>query len=375
MAAVRHQFDVGALVADRSVQVLVTCGTGGVGKTSISAAIAVSAAESGRKVVLVTIDPAKRLATALGLAGLGSDPTPVPGVVNGSLDALMLDMTQTFDDAVRSHAPAGRAEEVLRNPFYTAMSTSFSGTQDYMACEKLGQLHEESQRSGRWDLIVIDTPPSRSALDFLDAPARLDRLADGPVMQLLAPRSGPLKLIGAGVSQATKVVSKIIGSKALADLEVFASAFELVMHGFRARADRVRALLASPATAFVVVATPHVEALDEAMFLVDRLRERHATKARGVVVNCFTHPVSLTGPEEARLREDPAAHAWWSSTWERYGFQRRAVIAHLGASVPVTTVPVVSQEITDLQAVRQLGGLVVAQAGLAEQDEAPVLDV
>ena len=175
----RKLFDVTGLIADPDVRVVVTCGTGGVGKTSVSAAIAVAAAESGRRVVLITVDPAKRLATALGLAGLGGDPQPVPGISGGSLDALMLDMTQTFDDAVRSHAAKNRVDEVLRNPFYKALSTSFSGTQDYMATEKLGQLYEQSLAGDRWDLIVVDTPPSRSALDFLDAPARLDRLAEG----------------------------------------------------------------------------------------------------------------------------------------------------------------------------------------------------
>ncbi len=155
----RKLFDVTGLIADRDVRVVVTCGTGGVGKTSVSAAIAVAAAESGRRVVLITVDPAKRLATALGLAGLGGEPQPVPGITGGSLDALMLDMTQTFDDAVRSHAPKNRVDEVLTNPFYKALSTSFSGTQDYMATEKLGQLYEQSLAGDRWDLIVVDTPP------------------------------------------------------------------------------------------------------------------------------------------------------------------------------------------------------------------------
>lgn len=155
----RQLFDIGELISDRNVRVVVTCGTGGVGKTSVSAALAVAAAESGRQVVLITIDPAKRLATALGLEGLGGEPQPVPGITGGSLDAMMLDMTRTFDDAVRSHAPRNRVAEVLENPFYKALSTSFSGTQDYMATEKLGVLYEQAQATGRWDLIVVDTPP------------------------------------------------------------------------------------------------------------------------------------------------------------------------------------------------------------------------
>lgn len=370
----REVFDVPALLGDTGVQVIVTCGTGGVGKTSISAALAVSAAEAGRHVVLVTVDPAKRLATALGLEGLGGDPQPVPGILGGSLDALMLDMTQTFDDAVRSHAPANRVDEVLRNPFYRAMSTSFSGTQDYMATEKLGQLYEQAQADGRWDLIVVDTPPSRSALDFLDSPARLDRLAEGPVLQLLAPTSGPLKLIGAGLSQLTWLVSKVIGSKALSDLQVFASAFETVMGGFRRRAAVVRALLASPAAAFVVVASPRKAALDEARYFVGQLRERRTT-ARGIVVNRTSPAVELPDEIVDELRTRPETYAWWRTGWATWRAQRARMLTALPSSVPVTLVRMLEREVTDLDVVRELGSALSRGAGLAEEDVGPVLDV
>lgn len=368
-------FDVEALLADRGVQVVVSCGTGGVGKTSLSAAMALRAADAGRKVVLVTVDPAKRLATALGLDTLGAEPEPVEVSGSGSLDALMLDMTATFDAAVRSHAPTGQVEAVLRNPFYKALSTSFAGTQDYMACEKLGQLHEEATRTGRWNLIVVDTPPSRSALDFLDAPARLDRLVDSPVMRVLAPRSGPLKLLNAGLSQVTSVISRVLGSQALTDLQMFASAFEMVMSGLRGRAERVRRLLASPASAFVVVASPRAAALTEARFFIDRLRDAYATEAGGVVVNRLSPPVPLSPVDQQRLRADQAAYGWWVGTWDRYRAQQRAVLGLIGRGVAVTVVPVVPREITDLGAVRELGALVVAGALLAEEDDAPVLDV
>lgn len=370
----RRLFDVAELLADREVRVIVTCGTGGVGKTSVSAALAVAAAESGRHVVLVTVDPAKRLATALGLAGLGGEPQPVPGITGGSLDALMLDMTQTFDDAVRSHAPRNRVEEVLRNPFYKALSTSFSGTQDYMATEKLGQLYERSLADDRWDLIVVDTPPSRSALDFLDAPARLDRLAEGPVLQLLAPSSGPLKLIGAGLSQVTWLISKIIGSKALSDLQVFASAFETVMTGFRRRAGVVRTLLASPAAAFVIVASPRKAALDEARFFVDQLRGRRTT-ARGVVVNRVTPAVSITAATEAVLIEHPASYEWWRASWVTWQAQHARMLAALPDSLPVTLATTLEREVTDLDAVRELGLLLAGGVGLYEEHGAPVVDV
>lgn len=370
----RTTFDVTALIADPDVHVVVTCGTGGVGKTSVSAAIAVAAAESGRRVVLITVDPAKRLATALGLAGLGGDPQPVPGITGGTLDALMLDMTQTFDDAVRSHAPRNRVDEVLRNPFYKALSTSFSGTQDYMATEKLGQLYEQSRAGDRWDLIVVDTPPSRSALDFLDAPARLDRLAEGPVLQILAPSSGPLKLISAGLSQVTRLISTIIGSKARSDLQVFASAFETVMTGFRRRAAKVRKLLASPATAFVIVASPRKAALDEARFFSDQLHGR-GTTARGVVVNRVSPAVSLTPTAESELSEQPEAYEWWQRSWVTWRAQHTRMLTALPTSLPVTLTPTLEREVTDLDAVRELGLLLGGGAGLAEEHESPVLDV
>ena len=370
----RRLFEVGELLSDRTVRVVVTCGTGGVGKTSVSAALAVSAAESGRHVVLVTVDPAKRLATALGLKGLGGEPQPVPGITGGSLDALMLDMTQTFDDAVRSHAPKNRVDEVLRNPFYKALSTSFSGTQDYMATEKLGQLYEQARSTGRWDLIVVDTPPSRSALDFLDAPARLDRLAEGPVLQLLAPRSGPLKLIGAGLSQVTWLISKVIGSQALIDLQVFASAFETVMGGFRRRAGVVRKLLASPATAFVIVASPRKAALDEARYFVSQLRDR-GTTARGVVVNRVSPAVSLSPEAEESLKQQPEAYEWWQTSWVTWRAQRARMVSSLPVSLPVTLARTLEREVTDLDVARELGLLLVDGAGLAQEDEGPVVDV
>src|SRR4051794_6782594 len=166
------RLDVDALLADRHTDIVVCCGSGGVGKTTTAAALGLRAAEQGRKVVVLTIDPARRLAQAMGLARLDNTPRPVPDSGTGgggSLDAMMLDMKRTFDEVVESHAAPEKARQILDNPFYQALSSSFAGTQEYMAMEKLGQLHAEATGSGRWDLIVVDTPPSRSALDFLDA--------------------------------------------------------------------------------------------------------------------------------------------------------------------------------------------------------------
>src|SRR5665648_840447 len=198
--------DIDALIGDPRSRVIVCCGAGGVGKTTTAAALGLRAAESGRRVVVLTIDPARRLAQSLGLNTLNNTPRAVGDIDStqgGSLDAMMLDMKRTFDEVVEAHATPEKAEQILKNPFYAALSSSFAGTQEYMAMEKLGQLHAESvahaDKGSRWDLIVVDTPPSRSALDFLDAPDRLSSLLDGRFIKLtLAPARGPAKLMTAG---------------------------------------------------------------------------------------------------------------------------------------------------------------------------------
>src|SRR5689334_21556446 len=162
-----------SLILDRSTRIVVTCGSGGVGKTTTAAAMALRAAEAGRHTVVLTIDPARRLAQSMGLTELDNTPRPVKGV-EGELFAMMLDMKRTFDDVVSAHSTPDRAEQIFANPFYQALASSFAGTQEYMAMEKLSQLAE----SDEWDLIVVDTPPSRSALDFLVAPERLGRFLD-----------------------------------------------------------------------------------------------------------------------------------------------------------------------------------------------------
>ena len=175
----RHRrtfLDVDALIADQRIRIVVVCGAGGVGKTTSAAALALRAAEAGRKVVVLTIDPARRLAQSLGVAELDNTPRPVRGLDagnGGSLDAMMLDMKRTFDEVVLAHSTPETAGSILENPFYVALSSQFAGTQEYMAMEKLGQLHAEAVETGAWDLIVVDTPPARSALDFLDAPEHL----------------------------------------------------------------------------------------------------------------------------------------------------------------------------------------------------------
>jgi len=268
-------YDVDALL-DRA-RILVCCGSGGVGKTTTAAALALRAAERGRSVCVLTIDPARRLAQSMGLTELDNTPravADVDGAAGGSLDAMMLDMKRTFDEIVLTHADPARAQQILANPFYVSLSSSFAGTQEYMAMEKLGQL----KREGRWDLIVVDTPPSRSALDFLDAPQRLGRFLDGRMIRmLLAPAKAGgrayMKVLSVGMSVFTNVLTKVIGGQALKDLSLFVASLETMFGGFRERAEKTYELLKEPGTSFVVVATPERDALREATYFVERLSQ------------------------------------------------------------------------------------------------------
>jgi len=293
MLARAPHLDVDALLADPAIHIIVCTGAGGVGKTTTAAALALRAAESGRNVCVLTIDPAKRLAQAMGLTSLDNTPRQVPGVCapdgSGSLFAMMLDMKRTFDEVVESHADPERAEQILGNPFYQALSSSFAGTQEYMAMEKLGQLHVRAQDEGTWDLIVVDTPPSRSALDFLDAPARLGSFLDGRFIRILtAPARGAgrgigrLAMVGFGIF--TGVLTKILGAQVLADLGTFVAAIDTTFGGFRERADATYALLKDSGTSFVVVAAPERDALREAAYFVERLRTDDMPLA-GLVLN------------------------------------------------------------------------------------------
>ena len=271
-----------------SAKILVCCGSGGVGKTTTAASLALRAAERGRRTAVLTIDPARRLAQSMGLSELDNTPRRVEGVdtaKGGSLDAMMLDMKRTFDDIVLTHAEPAKAEAILANPFYQALSSSFAGTQEYMAMEKLGQL----QASGDYDLVIVDTPPTRSALDFLDAPQRLTTFLDGRMIRiLLAPAKAGgkvyLKAFTAGVGVFTGVLTRIIGASVLQDVSQFVAALETMFGGFRERAQATYDLLKAPGTSFVVVAAPERDALREAAYFVERLAAE-AMPLAGLVVN------------------------------------------------------------------------------------------
>jgi anion-transporting ArsA/GET3 family ATPase len=282
--------DLAALIADRGNRIVVCCGAGGVGKTTTSAALALAAAEAGRTVVVLTIDPARRLAQSLGLEELDNEPRLVetPGS-EGELHAMMLDMKRTFDDVVVAHSTPERAEQILANPFYQSLSSSFAGTQEYMAMEKLGQLRASEQ----WDLIIVDTPPSRSALDFLDAPKKMGRFLDGTMIRLLtAPSRAGLKFVSAGFMVFSRIISKVLGGQLLRDISAFVTALDSMFGGFRERATATYEMLRMPGTSFVVVATPEPDALREASYFVDRLSAEGMPLA-GLVLN-RTHPPTTT---------------------------------------------------------------------------------
>ncbi|KOV34435.1 ArsA family ATPase [Streptomyces sp. H021] len=278
---------VDRLLDDRETRIIVCCGAGGVGKTTTAAALGVRAAARGRKAVVLTIDPARRLAQSMGIDSLDNTPRRVArvGEDGGELHAMMLDMKRTFDEIVEAHADAERARAILANPFYQSLSAGFAGTQEYMAMEKLGQLRARDD----WDLIIVDTPPSRSALDFLDAPKRLGSFLDGKFIRvLMAPakvggRAG-MKFLNVGMSMMTGTLSKLMGASLLKDVQTFVAAMDTMFGGFRTRADATFRLLQAPGTAFLVVAAPEPDALREAAYFVERLAAERMPLA-GLVLN------------------------------------------------------------------------------------------
>jgi len=361
--------DIDKIIGDRETKIIICCGSGGVGKTTTSAAIALRAAETGRKVVVLTIDPARRLAQSLGVGELDNTPRPVSMIdtaAGGSLDAMMLDMKGTFDDVVLAHSTPEKAAAILQNQFYVALSSEFSGTQEYMAMEKLGQLHAEA---GRWDLIVVDTPPARSALDFLDAPEHLSALLDGRFLRLLLhPTRGPLRFMGAGFSMMSAVMTRILGAQIISDVQTFVRAFEALFGGFRQRATSTFELLSSRHSTFLVVATPHRDALREAEYFVDRLTEEGMPLSGMVINRVHTRALALSPERALSLAEDLAGT---SAVLEVEALRRHAnlvrvieaemrMMERFAAARPAvaqTQVQSLPTDVTDLAALRRVGSL------------------
>jgi anion-transporting ArsA/GET3 family ATPase len=370
------RLDVDAILDDPKVRVVVCCGSGGVGKTTTAAALGVRAAERGRRTVVLTIDPARRLAQSMGLSELDNTPRRVSGV-DGELFAMMLDMKRTFDEVVLAHTDSERAREIFANPFYQAMSSTFAGTQEYMAMEKLGQLRAGDE----WDLIVVDTPPSRSALDFLDAPQRLARFLDGRMIRILtAPAKaggrGMLKVVTTSLTFFSRIITRVLGTELLQDVSTFVAAMDSMFGGFRERADKTYRLLKTPGTRFLVVASPEPDAVREASYFAERLTDDDMPLA-GLVLN----RVHTTGaPELSAERALSAAQALDESgaspvtaealrihatLVQQVGRERRYAERFVAAhpAVPVAPVPAQAEDVHDLDGLRQIGAALARAAG------------
>ncbi len=345
-----------------SSSIVLCCGTGGVGKTTTAAAIAMHGARVGRRSVVVTIDPAKRLADALGLEGLTNTPSRIEGEWSGELWALMLDTKTTFDELVaRNAADQAQVDRILGNRFYRNISGRLSGTQEYMAMEKLYELHEESQ----FDLVVVDTPPTRNALDFLDAPRRLTRFLDHRLYRILmTPGRAYVRAVNVAAQAFLRTVSKVVGGDVIDDAIAFFQAFEGMEAGFRDRAERVLHLLSAPETAFVLVASPRGDTVGEASYFADRLAEG-GISVSALVVNRM-HPHFGTGrPEATRER---ARTLSGSDLGELYAnladFQLVAAseedhlagLAGRVAPAPVVRVPFLTTDVHDLDGLDEIAG-------------------
>jgi anion-transporting ArsA/GET3 family ATPase len=291
-----------ARLADK--RVVICAGSGGVGKTTTSAALAMGLAAEGKRVAVVTIDPARRLANALGLDDLGNEPHLVDparlaghGIeVRGELWAMMLDPKRTFDELIGRLAPDERArDEVLSNRIYQQLSGAVAGSQEFTAVAKLYEL----DRSGLYDVLVLDTPPSRNALDFLDAPERLTGFFEGRALRVfLAPTGLAARVVGRGTSVVFSVLKRLTGVDLLEDLSVFFRALGGLIEGFKERAAGVKALLRDEGTTFVVITSPEREPVEEAIFFAGKLRDA-GMRFGGLVVN-RVHPLD-GGPPHADL--------------------------------------------------------------------------
>jgi len=350
-------------------EVIVCCGSGGVGKTTTAAVLGLEAAALGRRVVVVTIDPARRLADALGLAdGLAAEPQRIDldavshsatreAGGSGELWAMMLDTAATFDGLVVRHAgDPDQVDRILNNPLYRNMAGAMSGTQEYMAAETLHALHGDD----RFDLVIVDTPPSRNALDFLEAPGVLARFLDHRAFKLLMlPTKGGLRVLGSAAQPILKAIGRVVGSDVLADAVAFFQAFAGMESGFRERADDVVALIRAPETSFVVVASPRHDTIGEAVWFAEQLVEQDVGVEAAIVNR--TQPAFGDGTAlEAAAAGDAAGNAGdevlaslWNNVAELRTLREREleVLAPLAGIVGddvVATLPLLDSDVHDL---------------------------
>jgi anion-transporting ArsA/GET3 family ATPase len=346
-----------------TADLLVTCGPGGVGKTTTAAALGLAAARAGRRVVVVTIDPARRLADALGIdSEHANEPHLVAGAVTGpgSFSALMLDAEHTFDQLIRERA-GDAADSILSNSVYRSIAGSLAGAQEYMAIERLHQLHH----SGEYDLVVIDTPPSRHAIDVLEAPDRLVRFLSNPVYRALTlPSRSFAKVTNAASNAFLWTVKRLAGPKIVEDTIEFFRSISGLEDGLRTRAAEMAALLRAEHTAFVLVSSPRAEAIDEARFLATALDEG-GFRLGGVVAN-LVHPVpaalhlsddlldSVEGPLAAQI-------AYHRELTELATAERAELdgLVEVARGAPVCEVPLLDHDVHDVEALVELGRVLV----------------
>ena len=343
--------------------ICVCAGAGGVGKTTTSAAIAIGMARRGHKVAVLTIDPARRLANSLGLPELGNEERRIELDAPGELWAMMLDAKSTFDEIVAKHAPdAATRDAVLSNRIYKELSTAVAGSQEYMAMEKLHELHQEN----RYDLLILDTPPTRNALDFLDAPDRLSRFIDSRSLQFfLTPSRTGLKIFSRGTGLLFSILKRLTGVDLLQDLSDFFASFGDMAEGFRMRAKEVKKLLGDERTTFLLVTSPAHEAIDEARFFRDQLDES-GMPFGGVVVNRMHVEADVDDPElPAGLPEELADRLLDNfEDFRALAVRDRENVAELTADIgerPVIVVPYLDDDVHDLAGLEAMNEYLFAQ--------------
>jgi len=346
-----------------TAKVLVTCGPGGVGKTTCAAALGIAAADAGRRVVVMTVDPARRLADALGIDvdAKKSEPHEVVGVGagGGALFALMLDAEATFDRMIVERAgDADKAAKILANPVYRSIAGSLAGAQDYMAVERLHQLHD----SGAYDLLIIDTPPSRDAIDLLEAPDRLVRFLGHPIYRALtAPSRSFARVTNAGTSAFVWIVRRLAGPRLVEDTIEFFRSLSGMEQGLRQRAADVAALLRDDSAAFVLVSSPRAEAIDESVHLANAVVDGDFS-LDSVVIN-LVHPLPppLVGAPDAvegPLADHIAYHRELAALASSEREQMIGLIA-IADGAPITEVPLLDDDVHDLEGLGRLAALLV----------------
>ncbi|WCO66600.1 ArsA family ATPase [Iamia majanohamensis] len=349
-----------AALVDRA-EIVICCGSGGVGKTTSAAVLATRAARQGRRAVVVTIDPARRLADALGLEGIGNTPTRIQGDWDGELSAVMLDTKSTFDSVVQRYAEDdAQAQRIFANRFYKNLSGALSGTQEYMAMEKLYEL----QADASFDLVVVDTPPTRHALDFLDAPRNLTRFLDHRLYRVLtAPTRGVMKAVNKAATTFIRSVTKVVGAEVFDDAIAFFQAFEGMEDGFRQRAEAVLQILDDPRTAFVLVASPQRDTVDEARYFARRLAENDIAVA-GLVVNRVHPRFTEDDPATLRARAEEVAGTDLADLYDNLADFALVAgrddadlegLAEQVAPAPIARVPFLRSDVHDLDGLAEIG--------------------